>query len=116
MYPYAALEFNQVDDVPRVDQLGAVVGGVQQLDAGTAAGVMSYLGDKYFLIDPQQQAIPTVSSFIVATTAQLQAAGAQVPPQTAAQSVQALAAGQTAFVINAEVASLPNLPAFIHVK
>lgn len=94
----------------------SVVNNVQQLDPGTAAAVMAYLSDKYIAIDPEQQAIPTVSGFIVGTAQQFKDAGAEVPAQTADQAVQGLPADQTALVLNAEVASLPNLPAFFHIK
>jgi hypothetical protein len=75
----------------------ALVNGVQQLDPGTAAGVMAFLKDKYFIPDALQPQTPGVSNFVAMPGEYLVTQGYQLEgQQTADQQLMAMPAGQVA--------------------
>ncbi len=80
--------------------LGAVSpGAIQQLDPGTGMAVMTYLNDKYILIDPNQPPAQGVANLIAVPGQTLVEQGVQLEgKQTAAQQVQALPSGTYALV------------------
>lgn len=75
----------------------SLVNGVQELDSGTAAGIMAFLKDKYFIPDPLQPQTPGVSNFTAVSGEYLVTQGQQLEgQQTADQQLMSMPAGQVA--------------------
>src|SRR5512143_79026 len=76
-------------------ELGAMVpAAIQQLDPGTALAVMTYLGDKYVVVDPNQPPAQGVANLIAVPGQTLVEQGIQLEGKpTAAQQVQSLPSG-----------------------
>jgi hypothetical protein len=75
----------------------ALVNGVQELDSGTAAGIMAFLKDKYFIPDALQPQTPGVSNFTAVPGEVVVSQGYQLEgQQTADQQLMAMPAGQVA--------------------
>lgn len=73
------------------------VNGVQQLDPGTASGVMAFLRDKYFIPDAAQPSTGGVFNFTAVSGEYLVTQGQQLEgQQTADQQLQGMPAGQVA--------------------